>query len=409
MRSSKAFLHFNQYVMEVIIFYIVLCLGYIQTENLPPILPFIIITGGGALLISFLLSIMKSNMPYFFVLLVIPILALISSELGLSFGVSLFIAAIVCYRVVIHFKKTSKLTDSMILNLSLLIGGLSYFGASVQGYVYKDIILYLLITQLLVLMFGNTLVAIMTSHLENKEKELKKQSASLLGLFGGLLTGAIIFSIVFPFLFVKGLSFVMSVIGKGMSIISKPLFNAVEEFDTKSRPRDSGEGALNWDSALEEKGFIFSFLDELSRINIWTILSILALLILVIVTIIIAKRRFVKEPELTDDTYQFSTTTKNIEKYSSIRKRIKRQTPQVKVRKLVFELEILAASKGLGRFHYENVHEWLTRNTFLDYRLVELYERVRYGDEVLSAEEDAACDEIVKQIKSKIRTLKKTK
>lgn len=409
MSSSKVFLHATQYVMEIIILYIVLCLGFIQTEIVPPILPFIFITGVGALLIVFLLSIMKSNMPYFFIIVVIPILALVSSKFGLSYGISLFLAVAVCYRVVVHYQKTSKLTESMILILSLLIGGISYLGASVQGYVYKDLILYLLISQLLLLMIGKISSAFMTSRLDKKEKELAKQSASLMGFIGMLLASAILFSVVFPFLFVKGLSLVVSVIGKGMYILSKPIFNAVDHFDTQGRPRDSSGGALNLNSEIEEKGIMFPFLDELSKVNIWTILSILALLILAIITILIARKRFIKEPVPISDGYQFSTTVEEKVKNPISRMRIKRQPQKIKVRKLLFELEMLAASKGLGRFHYENVHEWLTRCEFLDKRLVELYERVRYGDEILSAGENAACEQMVKQIKNTIQSLKKSR
>lgn len=133
MRFSQSLLKSYQYVMEVILLYILFMLLYIHTEQLPPILPFLFITGVGAMVIAFLLSLMKSNTPYVFIMLVVPLLALVSSEMGMSFSQSLVLGAIVCYRMVVHFHKNPKLTEAFILNGSLLFGGLTYFAAKFKG------------------------------------------------------------------------------------------------------------------------------------------------------------------------------------------------------------------------------------------------------------------------------------
>lgn len=394
------------YVMEVILLYILLTLLYIHTEVLPPILPFVFITLGGALLIAFLLSLMKSNTPYFFIILTIPLLALVSSEIGLGFGVSLVLAAVVCYRIVIHTQKTPKLTESILLNISMLSAGLVFFAAKVQGYVYSDIILYLVVTQLLFFMLGKIMSGVLNSTLISKEKEVKKQSWSMIGIFGGLLGGAVILSVLFPIIFVKGLSFIASLIGKGLYFVSTPLFNAVDSIDYSARSRGESVGSINWPENEEEK---MTWIERLATFDIWMVLSIIGLLILAVLIFLIARKRLVKEPVVVADSFQYATTTQSVDTPSRKWQRVKRQTPQAKVRKLILELEILSANKGLGRYHHENVTEWLGRNNFLDVRLVELYERVRYGDEELTEEENQACEEIVKQVKNNIRSLKKNK
>ncbi|MFT4415229.1 hypothetical protein ACLM5H_15315 [Fredinandcohnia humi] len=407
MRSSRAFVKSYQYVMEVILLYIVLVLFYIHTELLPPILPFVFITAVGALLITFILSLMKSNTPYFFVILVIPLLALISSEIGLGLSSSLIIAAFVCYRVVIHTLKTPKFSESMIINASILISGLVFFAANVQGYIYQDIVLYLLVTQLLIFMMGKMLSGLLSSSLMSKENEVKRQSGSLLGIFGGLFAGAIVLAFIFPFIFAKGLAFITSIVGKGLYVAAKPLFNAVEVFD-EFKPRSGGEsvGSLNWPEAVKTR---VTLLDRLAGFDIWMLLSVVGILLLALLTFLIARKRLAKEHAIAADPYRYSTSTATIDKQTRNWKREKKQTPQAKVRRLVFELELLSASKGLGRYQHENVKEWLSRNNFSHHRLVDLYERVRYGNEVLTDEENKACEEIVKEVKSKIRSLKKDK
>lgn len=405
MRFSRALLKSYQYVMEIILLYILFILFYIHTELLPPIFPFLFITGVGAVLIAYLLSLMKSNTPYVFIMLVVPLLALVSREMGLAFGQSLVIAAVVCYRIIIHYHKNPKLTEAMILNGSLILGGLVYFAARVQGYIYSDLVLYLLVTQLLFFMIGKLLNSVSTSTLVMKNAITKNNSWSVVGLFSGLFVGAIGVAVLFPIVFVKGISFISSIIGNGLYYVSKPLFNAVENIDTNRRSEGGSVGSLNWDET-EKKNSLW---EMVGGFDIWFYLSIFGILILAVLIFLLAKKKFIKEPAVVADVYQYSTVTEGISKPTAKWKRQKRQTPQAKVRKLILDLEVLSAHHGLGRYHHESVSEWLERNHFLDYRLVELYERVRYGDEELNAEENGACEEIVKQVKVKIKSLKKQK
>ncbi len=391
--------------MEVILLYIVMNLLYIHTDMLPPILPFLFLTGVGAILITLLLSLMKTNTPYVFIMLVVPLLALVSSEMGVGFGESLVIAAVVCYRVIVHFHKTPKLTEAMILNGSLLIGGLIYFAARVQGYIYSDIVLYLLLSQLLFFFIGKIGNNVVNSSLVMKKIDMRKQSWSVFGLISGLFVSAIALAVVFPIVFAKVLSLIMSIVGNGLYFISRPLFNAVEDIDSSRRTSGESVGTLNWEDT-EQKN---PFLAALGSFDIWFYLSIIGLIILALLVFLVARKRFIKEPIAVVEAYEYSTVTESISTTSRKWIRPKRQTPQAKVRKLLLELEVLASQYDLGRYHYESVTEWLGRTNFLDTRLTEMYGRVRYGDEELSTEENLACEEIVKQLKEKIKSLKRTK
>lgn len=389
----------------MILLYILLMLFYIHTDYLPPIIPFLFLTGVGAVIIAFLLSLMKSNTPYFFIMLIVPLLALVSSEIRLSFGQSIVIAAVVCYRIIIHYHKNPKLTEAMILNGSLVFGGLTYFAAKVQGYVHSDLILYLLVTQLLFFMIGKILNSVSTSSLVKKTIATKQNSWSVVGLFSGLFVGAIGVAVIFPIVLVKGLSLITSIIGTSFYWVSKPLFNAVENIDSYRSSQGESVGTLNWEET-EKKN---TFFELLGRFDIWFYLSILGLLLLAVILFLLAKKRFVKEAAVVGDVYQYATITEGVTSPTAKWRRSKRQTPQVKVRKLILELEVLSAKHGFGRYHHESVSEWLGRNHFLDFRLVELYERVRYGDGVLTDEENKSCEEIVQNLKEKIKSLKKLK
>ncbi|RFB19253.1 hypothetical protein DZB84_03075 [Bacillus sp. HNG] len=405
MRFSQSLLKSYQYVMEVILLYVLFMLLYIHTEQLPPILPFLFITGVGAMVIAFLLSLMKSNTPYVFIMLVVPLLALVSSEIGMSFSQSLVLGAIVCYRMVVHFHKNPKLTEAFILNGSLLFGGLTYFAAKVQGYIYSDLVLYLLVTQLVFFMIGKILNSVSTSSLVMKEMATKNNSWSVVGLFSGLFVGAIGVAVIFPIVFVKGLSFVSTIIGTSLYWVSKPLFNAVEDIDSFRGSRGESVGSLNWEDNDNKN----PFLEMLGYFDIWFYLTILGAIILAVILFLLARKRFVKEAVVVGDVFQYATVTEGIQVPTAKWRRPRKQTPQAKVRRLILELEVLSAQNGLGRFHHESVTEWLMRNQFLDARLVELYERVRYGDEELNDNENAACEEMAKEIKAKIKNVKKQK
>ncbi|MEH7382327.1 DUF4129 domain-containing protein [Bacillus sp. JJ1533] len=405
MRFNQALLKSYQYVMEVILLYILLMLLYIHTEQLPPILPFLFLTGAGAALIALLLSFMKSNTPYVFIMLIVPLLALVSSAIGLPFGQSIVIAAIVCYRMVVHFHKNPKLTEASILNGSLLFGGLTYFAAKVQGYIHSDLVLYLLVTELIFFMIGKLLNSVSSSSLVKKTVATRNNSWSVVGLFSGLFVSTIGVAVIFPILFVKGLSFVSSIIGTGLYWVSKPLFNAVENIESFRGSKGESVGSLNWDET-EQKN---PFLEMIGSFDIWFYLSILGAIILAVILFLLARKRFVKEAVVVGEAYQYATVTEGIRTPTTKWRKPKRKTPQAKVRKLILELEVLSAQRGLGRYHHESVTEWLGRNHFLDYRLVELYERARYGDEELSANENEACEDMVRQIKAKIKSLKNQK
>ncbi|MEH7234933.1 DUF4129 domain-containing protein [Bacillus sp. JJ1562] len=405
MRFSQSLLKSYQYVMEVILLYILLMLLYIHTEQLPPILPFLFLTGVGACVIAFLLSLMKSNTPYVFIMLVVPLLALVSSEIGLPFGQSLVIGAIVCYRIIVHFHKNPKLTEAFVLNGSLLFGGLIYFAAKVQGYIYSDLVLYLLVTGLIFFMIGKILNSVSTSSLIMKNVATKNNSWSVVGLFSGLFVGAIGVSVIFPILFVKGLAFVSSIIGTSLYWVSRPLFNAVEDIDSFRGSSGENVGALN----MEDTDNKNPFLGMIGSSDNWFYLAILGAIVLAVILFFLARKRFVKEVAVVGDVYQYATVTEEIHAPSTKWRRPKRQAPQAKVRRLILELEVLSAQRGLGRYHHESVTEWLSRNHFLDFRLVELYERVRYGEEELSSDENVACEEMVRQIKAKVKSLKKQK
>ncbi|WP_077617633.1 DUF4129 domain-containing protein [Bacillus sinesaloumensis] len=405
MRYSKPLLTSYQYVMEMILLYIVWILLYIHTEILPPILPFLLIAGVGAAVIAFLLSILKSNTPYLFIMLVAPLLALLSSLMGLSFGQSLMIAAIVCYRVIRYFYRSPKLSEAMVLNVSIITGGIVYFAASVQGYIHNDLVLYLLVTQLLFFMIGKMAISVSESSLVLKNIRTKNNSWSVVGLFSGLLIAAFAIAIIFPFVFVRALSFISSLIGTGMYYLSKPFFNAVDDFEAagkmqgeKVEPLDGLESANN-----------NSFSELAGDANVLFYLSIFGLLILVAILFLLAKKRVVKEVAIVGEGYQYTTTTESASHTASKWSKPKKLTPQAKVRKLIHELELLSAKHGLGRYHHESITEWLGRNHFLEHRLVDLYERVRYGDEELTEQENEACEEIVKQVKMKIKSVKKSK
>jgi hypothetical protein len=404
--QDSAFQRVYQYVMEVIFLYIVLVLFYFHTTYLPPILPFLIIVALGGAFYLFLLTKIKDRTPFFVVMLLIPIIAYISSLFGYSLGMSLALAAFVCWRVVAYYTQGFRPSESTILIVTLIGGYLIYLGSVVQEYPLKNIPLYLILSQILFLMLGKMINGIYISAVSNKGKAAQKQTGSMVGMFFSLTAAAVVIAVGFPLLFKYVLTGTMSLVGKGMYAVSVPLFNAVDNAEFSSNSGGDTAGGRGWDNALEDKR-LQAIGDSL--FNIWTVLTVIAIVIITIIVIILAKKRMVKQVEVVASgiPYPMEVDNTGLSEQSWFKKR--NNAPSEKVRKLVLELETHAAKKGRGRFGYETVEEWLNRERFLDKDLVSSYEKVRYGEEELTDSENAKCDAIVKQLKSQMRDLKKGK
>ncbi len=393
------------YAMEGILLYVVLVVFYFHTTSIPPLFPFLFITVIGGITFAFVLSVMKSNTPYIFIMLFIPVLAYIASILGISFGLSIFLSGMICWRIVGHFKNDTIISDFLLILLTLGIGFLIYLGAVVQSYLYQEIILYLIIGQLLLMMVGKVLKGFVTSTLLEKEKYMTKHSFSTISVFGLLALGSIILALSLPFIVKNVLSFLFSIASKVLYVASVPFFNTVENAEFKRNNKGQEEDGVGWAGALDDlKPLENQFL---ANINIWTVLSVIAFAILAILLVILAKRRLILEPEETNIHNGYQVSFDHIKQPLERLKR-EQKTPVEKIRRLIFELELLSARKARGRYEFETVSEWLTRNQFLNTRLVQAYEKVRYGNESLSDNEIRECDEIVKQLKTELRLLRRS-
>ena len=403
--QDNVFQKVYQYIMEIIFLYIVLVLFYFHTPILPPILPFLMIVGLGGLAYLYLLSKLKERTPYFVVMILIPLVAYISSLFGLGFGLSITLSAFICWRIIAYYNQGMILSESTILIITLCGGFLIYLGSVVQVYPHKNITLYLMITQLLFLMLGKILNGLFISKINDKNTEAKKQSSSMLILFSGLFGAAIVVAVGFPLFFNGLLSLIMSIVGKGLYTLSIPLFNAVDNADFERNPQGAGADGRGWDNSLEDNKSIYDFLDGLSWLNLWTVLSILGIMIIAILAFILGRKKMVKNHEAAMAGNPYTVTVESSKKAERTWFK-KNNAPAEKVRKLLYDLEIHAARKGRGRYGHETAQEWLAREKFLDSKLVLAYEKVRYGEELLSEQENKQCDEIVKQLKSKMRDLK---
>ncbi|MCA1029751.1 cation:proton antiporter [Bacillus timonensis] len=407
MPYSQVFMRTYQYVMEVLFLYIALFLLYIHTEIIPPFFPFLLICGIGGVSFAYILSLMKSNTPYFLIMLFVPVVAYISSMFGLSFGVSLFLAGVVCWRIVSHYRRDTKITESSILNVSLGGGFLIYLGAAVQGYPHRELILYLIMALLLFFMISKILTSLYTSSIANQDHLAKKQSGSVIALFGLMVAGAVGLAVVLPFLLKKVLTLLLTVSGYGLYAVSGSLFGAVEKVKQMD-PEARGDEAppMGWDQALEDLNPITDMVNFLTGVNFWAIVGILCIILLAILLFFLGKRKFILPPSEEEEDRHFNMATNSVEGTVKKARRKKRKTPQEKIRKLVFELEMLATTKSKGRLHFETVAEWLQREKFLEPSLVSYYERVRYGEQQLSEKENEICEEIAKKLKMQLRAIK---
>ncbi|MBD8071509.1 hypothetical protein [Bacillus sp. PS06] len=402
MPSSSIFSKSYRYLLEIVFLYLLLFIYYIPQKVYPPVLPFVFIAVIGGGLFAYVLSKMRMNTPYIFIMLFIPVIAFFATFFEYPLSVGLVVSSVVCWRVVVNYQKESSYSEVALLSFTLSTGFILYLGSVGSQYLYKEMIIYVVIGQVLLLMVGKTMSSLLSSSVMTEKKQVKKFGASILNLVVGLVALAAVVSVIVPIVIKSALTFLIS----AFAFILQPLFYPIfallgllrfPEIDPAVQEAGlaDGEDQLGYEGTAE-------VIDP-------TFLMIIFLILVAVLMLFLAKRKFKVEGYEVVVQKNFMSSFIDVAATNNPFRKEARVAPQEKIRRLVLELELLAARKGKGRMTYETVVEWLTRQGFLEPGLVEAYEKVRYGEEELTEAETIECEKIAKQLKLNLRALKKMK
>jgi hypothetical protein len=142
------------------------------------------------------------------------------------------------------------------------------------------------------------------------------------------------------------------------------------------------------------------------NLDIFMAIIIGALIILFIVAILRAMKAKVREKEQ-NETANFTKIEEGLNpeerkmKRSLIQKRVKIDDP---VRKLMYQFERKAAKLEMGRLYYESIEDWFNRLGIEGD--IEIYQKVRYGEQEVSAKEHEEIKIILKKLENKLSALR---
>lgn len=408
MLGKTNFERVSHYLMESILLYILLMILYFHLNQLPPIGAYFAIILLGGLVFLLVLCKLKERASLFLFIVLIAAFSFIGTLLDMNVVLSFLLSSFAGWRVYINKIKEPNFSAEKIVVITFCGGGLIYIGAWLQQYLYLNVILLFMACQLFFLTLQKVVTGIQLSNGSVKQ-QLGKKQYWVVGLFFislGLLSTSVMMAIFYLLKnFWPSISYVFV---KTIYVVSLPLLNLLEKFfsNLEVKPMENKTtGAA--DHTLEElrKEAILKQYD-IEWINIFMIIIVIVAIAAICIYFIKLKNKAKIKESVKESTVQFQTKKLEKSQYTSIFKK-KINSPENKMRKLIFELQQVAKRANRGRFNYETIEEWLTRENFLNEQIVDIYSNVRYGEMNLQEHEYEKCVAIVDDLKRIIRDLQK--
>ena len=345
------------------------------------------------LILYFLLKLNRKNIAVLYFLGVLPVSSIILTLIHVDFFISILFLAYV-YRVLVKTFPNPLYTDlsHMMVNalgfalVSLLIGILA-------NYPYEPI-LYLLIIQFFIFMIGHFI----SLWIQGKQFGDGRDKKAILIQFFSLVTGVTLvtmaLTLVVPEIW-KWIGNVLYWLIYGIFSLFGGVFEGIHSLFVKGVTRSEEEFAEFDGTAMGEMES--TMLEPQTDVNFLPLYIISLLLITYFVYKMIKTKRGKEVERKKQGHYIIEHPSPNL-KTRSLRKRKRQKVSNIPIRKAMYELEMTAKKLNKGRNQGETIQQWLQRNNIHDVRLVEMYEKVRYGDYSATAEENNLFKHLTRQI-----------
>jgi hypothetical protein len=388
-------------LLELNLFFYFILLFYMDAKALPSI-PGFLAAYGATIGIYMLLS---KRLPdtYVSIMFVAPVIAFLAYLLNFHIAVSILMGVFLSYRGFMYFIQDRSLSTFTLLMHSFFWMPIIYVGGVAVGYPYGSTLLALFACQLvfvLLLYTGETLFSLKGN--AAMQKSVLTSAAIVVGV---VLAVAATFSTFGKWLLGGVFGWLGSAVSFIAGLIATPIIYLLGLHDWTVKPKGPiEESGIEFDGNQEpetemvlEQGSLFD--------NPW-VLALAAVVVITVLFLILRKKRV--EKEVDEDMNQpafLSSLTKKKDGFrfsSSVQK-----PPEDQVRRLMFDLEKLAKKKNRGRYPHETLEDWLNRESFLKHEFMQLYAKVRYGEQKLSEKEHVLCREMGNELRKTLKELKK--
>ncbi|WP_042455947.1 hypothetical protein [Neobacillus dielmonensis] len=368
-----------QFSLELFTVILFLFLFYIYKKELPPIYLLLFLCFCSFIVFNIFLEKVQTKAKYGYFFLIVPLTLIVGRAGGVPLFILVLLGIFIYWRGVSFFEEMLQSNQVLQLLLAFLIGMVTAIYAAMGDYPYQSALIYFLIFQLIFNLIGSFF---------NRWITITNDKVKFVLYFGKLL------------LLITGVGFVVTFLYKVIQIgffgtlqsmawlfssLVVPAYNLFhfilslskqDDYEFKPKPAKFSGGAG------EYTRHSFSIPEEI-------IIIFLTLIIAVIVYFVI-KRKF-RKSSISDHSLSSLEIMQGINiDTKPTQKRKNRKPPADHIRREIFELERFTAKLHLGRLPNETLGEWWERVGVTDSeKTKEIYEKVRYGEENASMEDQS--------------------
>ncbi|RPF50161.1 hypothetical protein [Aquisalibacillus elongatus] len=344
----------------------------------------------------------QSTLRFGHYLILAPILILIALLLNISITIAVMMSGLAVYRLIRHEAEPEMESEKVFVGLASVAVFIGYVSGIYGGLHQVNIIVYLFLTQLLLMYLGKMI------HNLSQEKGtgFKKKLYTVISVgFVTFGSAALIFAL-FP-LFRTIYNVVTSFLLNSFIFLLSPFFEWIENIETDSESEEviqQEEG-----SREEEESFVPNEAGETIITSEHLLYGFIVLVVIFIIVLLYKFRKnLMQNINITKDDDEYDVESSRTEQRKFWKWRTKAKPPENEVRKAFFKLEKWSINNGLGRYVDESIHDWLERykiHHLIDDEVIQIYRDVRYGQHQLSTDETRRFMKQIGQVKQQLKQM----
>ncbi|MGG3466475.1 hypothetical protein ABES02_02870 [Neobacillus pocheonensis] len=368
------------FTLELMLTVLCVFLFFIQKNELPPIFVFLGICLFGIILFTMLLSKFLNKGKWLYFITIFPLLLMAGQLLGFSLLFSAMSGLFIFWRGISLFDDYSEHSEVLMVLLSFLIGLVVIIYSAMRHYSYQNQIVFFLIFEVFLVVTAAFIKKWNVIHSDRwRFAQYFIKILSVLSLIGLILTSLFKYLQTVVFSILQFIVIGLSSIVEPMINILQYLLNNFSKKEFKSTLKES-DVKLDGDNFHEHSFGITE--------NILYHLLIMAVVGFIIFLFYKRKLKFRKILGSSLANVEITNGVLSALQPSFMRKRVK--PPNDFIRREIFELQKLAHKLHLERLPHETLEEWWNRIGIPSSGdIIQIYEKVRYGEVVSSIEEIA--------------------
>lgn len=374
--------------------YLVLSFFYLYEQTFPPLIPYIVMAfgGGGTLFLLYL-----RNKQEISLMRMLPILIMIATAgglLGYPYLYAIGITIGIGWRSISNVRETVRSNDSLLFFLSL-IGAFLFYLFSNSSSLRSAIFLFPLL-QFLLLLVCRAATEIRNA---NNPFQARWASGSILLLLS-LSSGLFLIMIAVKDYLLNAISYLFGALAYGIGL---PFYWLSLYLESRSKQKDITLMEDQSSTEAEQEEVEKQVLEQGQNIPVEEILYVVVAIAFFVLAISLYRKRFVLSRFKLNPLAVTVTNERVVSKGVSSKEE---RTPKDATRQQLYRLEMKAMKYGLGRRQNETVADWLDRLPSEGNKrvIIEVYERVRYGEMVPNQEEALLYKKLVKSLLQDLKT-----